>query len=102
MTDRAKSYSFRPPSKLGQDIEALAEQNGVSVNAWMIAELARAVEANANWQSFMRRRAIGKSISDNEALRYLKDWAQDAPPLEGDELPDGWPETSVSLERKTT
>ena len=71
-----------------EDVKALAAQDAVSVNQFLIqaaAEKVAALEA----RGYLAERAARATPGD---LRRILEKAGTATPVPGDELPEGWPE----------
>jgi hypothetical protein len=75
--------SVQLPADLQSRVARLAEQEGVSVEQWVI----EAVAAKADTAEFFNRRARGAS---GKTLGEILDLVPDNPPDPGDELPEGW------------
>ena len=84
---RARHYALRLPLSLKAGIERLAEQDGVSVNQFIVMTLAEKIntaEAMVEW--IEQRRARNRVPSDYFRRRFVEGG-------KGDPLPgDAWPE----------
>lgn len=78
--------TFEIPESLLKRAEELAREDGVSIDIWVASALAQKVGAVETAEEFFRRRA---SRGGNGPSNYL-DLLPDAPPMPGDELPEGW------------
>lgn len=75
------------PESVVKRAEELAREDGVSLDVWITAALAQKIGAVETAEEFFRRRAERAPGRD---LRYYLDMVPDAPPMPGDELPEGW------------
>ena len=71
------------PASVARVAEDLAQDEGVSLDAWIATLVAEKVDA----VTFFRQRAQGASRG---ALLELLDEVPDVPPLPGDELPEDY------------
>jgi hypothetical protein len=79
--------TFDIPESLLKRAEELAREDGVSVDVWVTAALAQKIGAVETAEEFFHRRRKQASGRD---LKYYLDMVPDAPPMPGDELPEGW------------
>ncbi len=85
MTDAPRyKYPLQLPASLKDTAARLAEEDGVSLNQWIVAAVAQKIGAVETAEAFLRERAAGAVPGD--LARYL-DKAPDMPPDPGDELP---------------
>jgi hypothetical protein len=96
MAMSAGSYALKLPASLKREAQRLAKQDGVSLNHWISVAVAQQVAATETAADFFRRRADGASRNDMLAVLAK---VPDRPPLEGDELPEGYPPERGVAER---
>lgn len=76
-------YPLHLPESLKASAMRLAEQDGVSLNQWIVAAVAQKVGAVESAEGFLRDRAAGAKPG---GMLNLLDNAPDRPPAPGDEL----------------
>ncbi|MDO5086152.1 MAG: hypothetical protein Q4D74_00905 [Comamonadaceae bacterium] len=84
------NYALRLPDSLLEHARQVAEQEQVSMNQLFTAAIAEKLSAFRT-AAFFRERA--QRMSEQEALDGFEAWlaaSPDAPPMPGDELPEGW------------
>ena len=86
----SKAQRYKYPLQLPESLKAtavrLAKEDGVSLNQWIVAAVAQKIGAVETAETYLKRRAKGAKQGD---LTRLLEQSPDAPPVEGDELPDG-------------
>ena len=82
------NFALRIPPSLIEDMTALAAQNAVSVNQFLVQAAAEKV-ATLKARGYLAERAGRATPGD---LRRILAKAGTAIPVPGDELPEGWPE----------
>lgn len=91
------ALTVRLPKSLHKRIRVLAEQEGISMNQFMLlaaAEKAAALDADLQWAYLRTRarraeaRAAGEDTSVEALLRALLGRAPDVPPGPDDRMPD--------------
>lgn len=92
----AGSYALKLPASLKREAQRLAKQDGVSLNHWISVAVAQQVAATETAADFFRRRADGASRNDMLAVLAK---VPNRPPLEGDELPEGYQPERNAAER---
>lgn len=92
----AGSYALKLPASLKREAQRLAKQDGVSLNHWISVAVAQQVAATETAADFFRRRADG--ASRNDMLTVLAQ-VSERPPLEGDQLPEGYQAERGAAER---
>ncbi|WOP15646.1 hypothetical protein [Ottowia sp. SB7-C50] len=83
------NYALRLPDSLLEHAREVAEQEKVSMNQLFATAIAEKLSAFKT-EAFFRERA--NRMSEAEALAGFDAWlaaSPDAPPMPGDELPDG-------------
>jgi len=80
------SYPLKLPETLKRDAQRLAKQDGVSLNQWIAAAVARQVGASEEAEGFFERRA---ARARRGAMLEILAKTPDRPPDAGDELPEG-------------
>ena len=75
------------PESLVKRAEELAREDGVSLDMWITSALAQKIGAVETAEDFFRHRREQASGRD---LDFYLDMVPDAPPMPGDELPEGW------------
>lgn len=83
----SKPFALRIPSSLMEDVKALAAQDVVSVNRFLVQAAAEKV-ATLKACGYLAERAARATPSD---LGRILAKAGTATPIPGDELPEGWP-----------
>ncbi len=83
---RRYKYPLQLPMSLKATAARLAREDGVSLNQWITAAVAQKIGAVETADALLKRRAA--TARSGDLTRYL-DRAPDAPPVPGDELPDG-------------
>ena len=81
------SFALRIPASLMKDVEALATQNAVSVNQFLVQAAAEKVAA-LKARDYLEERAARATPGD---LGRILAEAGTATPITGDELPEDWP-----------
>ena len=81
------SFALRIPASLMKDVEALATQNAMSVNQFLVQAAAEKV-ATLKARGYLAERAARATPGD---LGRILAKAGTATPIPGDELPEGWP-----------
>ena len=76
-------YPLHLPESLKASAMRLAEQDGVSLNQWIVAAVAQKIGAVESVEGFLKDRAAGARPG---RLSSLLDKAPDRPPEPGDEL----------------
>jgi len=84
----ATSESVQLPASLQREAARLAQEDGVSLSHWVALAVAQKIGAVETAAEFFRRRGQGAGTRE-DAIRFLQS-APDAPPIPGDELPEGW------------
>ncbi len=82
------NFALRIPPSLMQDVKALATQDAVSVNQFLVQAAAEKV-ATLKARSSLAERAARATSGD---LGRILAKAGTATPIPGDELPKGWPD----------
>ena len=77
------SYPLGLPESLKASAKRLAEQDGVSLNQWIVAAVAQKIGAVESAEGILEDRAAGAKAG---GLLGLLDNAPDRPPEPGDEL----------------
>ena len=83
------SFALRIPSFLMEDAKALAIQDAVSVNQFLVQAVAEKV-ATLKARGYLAKRAARATPGD---LGRILAKAGAAIPISGDELPEGWPDS---------
>jgi hypothetical protein len=78
------AYPLKLPESIKQAAQRLAKEDGVSLNQWISAAVARKVGASEAALEYLAREARPDA---RDRLRHYLDNAPDQPPLPGDELP---------------
>ena len=81
------SFALRIPGSLMEDIEALAAQDAVSANEFLVQAVAEKVAA-LKARDYLEERATRATPGD---LGRILAKAGTATPITGDELPENWP-----------
>lgn len=90
------ALSIRLPESLHDHVRSLSEEEGISMNQFVVLAVAEKVtrlDANAQFaclealQSLGRQLAAEEDLSLKEAARQVLDKAGDETPREGDEIP---------------
>ena len=83
------NFALRIPPSLMEDVKALATQDAVSVNQFLVQAAAEKV---ATWKTrgYLAERAARVMPGD---LGRILAKAGTAAPIPGDELPEGWPDS---------
>lgn len=84
---KASSFPLRMPQSLRAAVEELAKEDGSSINQFLVMAAAEKVAALKTAQAFLEQRG---SKADMEAARAFLNRPGTKPPVEGDELPEGW------------
>ena len=82
------NFALRISASLMEDVEALATQDAVSVNQFLVQAVAEKVAA-LKARSYLAERAARATPGD---LGRILAKAGTATPIPGDELPEGWPD----------
>lgn len=82
---RIYKYPLKLPASLKESVKALAKADGVSLNQWIVTAVAQKLGAVQSAESFFQERA---HQADPAALTRYLSASPDAPPMEGDELPE--------------
>ena len=88
MMARGGTTTLRIPSSLMEDVKALAAQDAVSVNQFLVQAAAEKVAA-LKARGYLTERAAQATPGD---LGRTLAKAGTPTPIFGDELPEGWPE----------
>ena len=83
------NFALRISASLMEDVEALATQDAVSVNQFLVQAVAEKVAASKA-RSYLAERAA-RATPGNLGRILAK--AGTATPIRGDELPKGWPDS---------
>jgi hypothetical protein len=81
------TYPLKLPDSIKKAAQRLAKEDGVSLNQWISSAVAQKVGVVETAAEFFKRRAEGGNLED---LRAFLRAVPDAPPMPGDELPEGW------------
>lgn len=81
------NFALRIPPSLMEDVRAWATQDAVSVNQFLVQAAAEKV-ATLKARRSLAERAARATLGD---LGRVLAKAGTAPPIPGDELPEGWP-----------
>ncbi|WP_105427703.1 toxin-antitoxin system HicB family antitoxin [Neorhizobium tomejilense] len=81
------TYPLKLPTSIKEAAARLAKEDGVSLNQWIASAVAQKVGVVETAAEFLKRRANGAS---GDRLLQILDEVPDNPPMEGDELPEGW------------
>ena len=81
------SFALRIPASLMEDVEALATQDAVSVNQFLVQAAAEKVAA-LRARDYLEERMARATSGD---LGRILAKAGTATPIAGDELPENWP-----------
>lgn len=84
------TYPLKLPASIKAAAQRLAKEDGVSLNQWIASAVAQKIGVVETAAEFLRKRA-GNATSD-DFLKSLES-VPDNPPMEGDELPEGWMKT---------
>ena len=82
------NFALRLPPSLMEDVKALATQDAVSVNQFLVQAAAEKVTA-LKARGYLAQRAARATPGD---LGHILAKAGTPTPIPGDELPEGWPE----------
>src|SRR6185437_10135574 len=85
------NFALRLPPSLMEDVKALATRDAVSVNQFLVQAAAEKV-ATLKARGYLAERA-GRAVEGDLGRVLAK--AGTPTPIPGDELPEGWAETSV-------
>ena len=85
------NFALRLPPSLMEDVKALATQDAVSVNQFLVQAAAEKVAA-LKARGYLAERAARAMPGD---LGRILAKAGTPTPIPGDELPEGWPENHV-------
>ena len=77
--------TFELPESLLKRAEKLAQEDGVSLDIWLTLALAEKIGMVESAEFFRIRAA-----QSGKGLKHYLDLVPDAPPMAGDELPEGW------------
>ena len=83
------NFALRISASLMKDVEALATQDAVSVNQFLVQAVTEKVAASKA-RSYLAERASRATPGD---LGRILAKAGTATPIPGDELPGGWPDS---------
>ena len=81
------NFALRIPPSLMEDVKAIAANDSVSINQFIVQAIAERV-AMLRDRGYLARRA---ARSKPEDFRRILEKAGDDTPIPGDELPEGWP-----------
>ena len=81
------NFALRIPPSLREDVKALATQDAMSVNQFLVQAAAEKV-ATLKARGYLAKRAARATPGD---LGRILAKAGTAIPIPGDELPEGWP-----------
>ena len=81
------TYPLKLPNSIKKAAQRLAKEDGVSLNQWISVAVAQKIGAVETAAEFFQHRAAGATPAD---LKTFVQAAPDAPPVPGDELPEGW------------
>ena len=84
------NFALRIPPSLMEDVKALATQDAVSVNQFLVQAAAEKV-ATLKARGYLAERAARATPGD---LGRILAKAGTATPIPGDELPEGWPNSN--------
>jgi hypothetical protein len=89
VTKKPAQFPLRLPNELHADIQELAEDQGVSMNQFLLYVVASKVSEMKQSREFISRRRGGRSRKQSaDGLRKILDKVSgENPVLEGDELP---------------
>ena len=89
VTKKSAQFPLRLPNELHADIRELAEDQGVSMNQFLLYVVASKVSEMKQSREFISRRRGGRSRKQSaDGLRKILDKVSgENPVLEGDELP---------------
>jgi len=80
--------SVQLPASLEREAARLAQEDGGSLSHWVSLAVAEKIGAVETAAEFFRRRSQGRGTVE-EAIA-IPDAGPDAPPIPGDEIPEGW------------
>ena len=86
------------PDSTVRAAEVQARLRGVPLEDWVARAVTERLDTTEGAQEFFRRRAQG-AMSREAAIEFIRS-ARDAPPMPGDELPEGWVPPGQSLAGK--
>ncbi|WP_117193578.1 toxin-antitoxin system HicB family antitoxin [Rhizobium terrae] len=81
------TYPLKLPASIKAAAARLAKEDGVSLNQWIASAVAQKIGVVETAAEFLKKRASGATGDD---LIKILDEVPDNPPMEGDELPEGW------------
>jgi len=81
------NFALRLPPSLMEDVKAIAANDSVSVNQFVVQAVAERV-AMLRERGYLAQRAARAKPG---AMRRILEKAGDDTPIPGDELPEGWP-----------
>ncbi|MGK9053869.1 toxin-antitoxin system HicB family antitoxin [Neorhizobium sp. CSC1952] len=81
------TYPLKLPASIKAAAARLAKEDGVSLNQWIASAVAQKIGAVETAAEFLKKRAGDATAED--FLKSLEN-VPDNPPMEGDELPEGW------------
>lgn len=94
---RRSNFALRLQSSLIEEARKLAQSEGVALNQLINVAVAEKISTLRTEQYFQER---ARRADPAEALRILAGAGQDNPPVEGDELPQGWKSEKIDSSRK--
>jgi hypothetical protein len=80
------TYPLKLPQSIKEAAAKLAKDDGVSLNQWIASAVAQKVGSVETAAKFLERR---RGTASGESFGKLLELVPDAPPIDGDEIPEG-------------